>query len=103
MFVDAIMRGSAERVNPASAAWRSIAAAPSWGCLRYPFKISDATLAADCRASDDPQTAAAITGAARRGGVRPSDPAARKADSRAVLVYADARCRSAGLLQLVYE
>ena len=27
----------------------------------------------------------------------------KKTDSRAVLVYADARCRSAGLLQLVHE
>ena len=48
--------------------------------------------------SDDPRTAAAITGARR--GAKPNDPAAKKADSRAVLVYADARCRCAGLTRV---
>lgn len=39
------MHGSTERVDPGQ---RRIAVnryGPSWGCLRYPFKISDAMLA----------------------------------------------------------
>jgi hypothetical protein len=44
-FVDAIMHGSAERVNPGQRRMAVYRYGPSWGCLRYPFKISDAMLA----------------------------------------------------------
>jgi len=45
MFVDAIMHGSVERVDPGQRRMAVYRYDPSWGCLRYPFKISDAMLA----------------------------------------------------------
>lgn len=45
MFVDAIMDGSAERVNPGQRRMAVYRYGPSWGSSRYPFKISEAMLA----------------------------------------------------------
>ncbi len=42
IFVHGIMHGSAERVNPGQRRMAVYRHGPSWGCLRYPFNISDA-------------------------------------------------------------
>lgn len=44
-FVDAIIHGSAERVNPGQRRMAVYRYGPSWGRFRYPFKISEAMLA----------------------------------------------------------
>ena len=44
MFVDAIMHGSAKRVNEGERRMAVYRYGPSWGRLRYPFEISDAML-----------------------------------------------------------
>ena len=73
---------------------------PNWGRLRYPFKISEAMLARltpERRTIIEPQPQSLVPpGAAARGRTTQQQ---KKTDSRAVLVYADARCRCAGLVE----